>query len=610
MQLASSRLRTLVIAAATALAGGGVVAAGPAPAVGLGAGTTRYAAPGGSDTGSGAVDAPFATIAHGLAVTRPGDTLLVRGGTYAERITSVVLTPGTASAPVRVAAYPGERPVVAGLLWLKNASYWTFDGINVTWSPANTASEHMVKLTDGVGWRFTNAEVWDAHSFAAILVAGTPSGWSLDHLRVHDTVPSNGTNQDHLLYVNAGTGGGVVEHNLLTGSPNGRAIKVGPPAAGAGATANLTIRFNTMRDNLGPSNVQLAWETSNVDITRNVMVHPGAGRSAVTAYQLNGAGNVVSDNVVWDAADVLDRDVAGLADGGGNVILDPQLDAGGRPTNPDAAAYGWLAADAALPSPGPVVPPVPPPADGYRMVAADGGVFAFGSRTFLGSTGARRLNQPIVGMAATPAGAGYWLVARDGGIFSFGDAAFYGSTGAVTLSQPIVGMAATPTGHGYWLAARDGGIFAFGDAAFYGSTGARHLSQPVVGMAATPTGHGYWLAAADGGIFAFGDAEFYGSTGGRRLTQPVVGLAATPTGHGYWLAARDGGIFAFGDAAFYGSTGARHLSQPVVGMAATPTGDGYWLAAADGGIFAFGDAEFYGSTGGHRLTQPVVAAAA
>ena len=39
------------------------------------------------------------------------------------------------------------------------------------------------------------------------------------------------------------------------------------------------------------------------------------------------------------------------------------------------------------------------------------------------------LNQPTVGIAATPSGNGYWLVAADGGIFTFGDAAFFGSTG-------------------------------------------------------------------------------------------------------------------------------------------------------------------------------------
>jgi hypothetical protein len=33
-------------------------------------------------------------------------------------------------------------------------------------------------------------------------------------------------------------------------------------------------------------------------------------------------------------------------------------------------------------------------------------------------------------------------VASDGGIFSFGDAAFSGSTGAIRLNQPIVGATA------------------------------------------------------------------------------------------------------------------------------------------------------------------------
>ena len=43
------------------------------------------------------------------------------------------------------------------------------------------------------------------------------------------------------------------------------------------------------------------------------------------------------------------------------------------------------------------------------------------------STEAARLNQPVVGIAATPDGGAYWLVAADGGVFSYGDANFYGS---------------------------------------------------------------------------------------------------------------------------------------------------------------------------------------
>jgi hypothetical protein len=58
--------------------------------------------------------------------------------------------------------------------------------------------------------------------------------------------------------------------------------------------------------------------------------------------------------------------------------------------------------------------------------------------------GATPLYRPVVGMAGSPDGMGYWLVAADGGIFSLGDAGFYGSEGGMKLNQPIVGMAASP----------------------------------------------------------------------------------------------------------------------------------------------------------------------
>jgi hypothetical protein len=255
------------------------------------------------------------------------------------------------------------------------------------------------------------------------------------------------------------------------------------------------------------------------------------------------------------------------------------------------------------------------PGPGYRLVASDGGVFAFGDAGFYGSTGSLRLNQPMVGTASTPDDHGYWMVASDGGVFAFGDAGFYGSTGSLHLNQPIVGMAATPDGKGYWLVAADGGVFAFGDAGFSGSTGSLHLNQPIVGMAATPSGHGYWLVAADGGVFAFGDAGFSGSTGSLHLHRPIVGMAATPDGRGYWMVASDGGIFAFGDAPFLGSMGGSPLNRPIVGMRALAPGHqngatygtGYWLVASDGGIFSFGGAAFHGSTANDLLNRPIVA---
>jgi hypothetical protein len=264
------------------------------------------------------------------------------------------------------------------------------------------------------------------------------------------------------------------------------------------------------------------------------------------------------------------------------------------------AASPQVAVAAPAPVPAPALPPPPPPAAapdpaGYWVVGTDGGVYAYGAATFKGSTGALKLNRPMVGMAPTPTGQGYWLVASDGGIFSFGDARFRGSTGAMQLNKPIVGMASTPTGRGYWLVASDGGIFAFGDAAFRGSTGAMQLNKPIVGMAPTRTGQGYWLVASDGGIFAFGDATFAGSTGNLKLVRPITGMAAAPSGKGYWLVASDGGVFGFGDAKFFGAARDRITSpeqgRGVVAIVPTKSGAGYWQVAASGKVFAFGDAD-------------------
>ncbi len=79
---------------------------------------------------------------------------------------------------------------------------------------------------------------------------------------------------------------------------------------------------------------------------------------------------------------------------------------------------------------------------GYLEVGSDGSMYSF-STPNLGGMGGKPLNQPIVGMAATPNGLGYWEVASDGGIFTFGAAAFYGSMGGQSIPAPVVAMAST-----------------------------------------------------------------------------------------------------------------------------------------------------------------------
>jgi hypothetical protein len=223
---------------------------------------------------------------------------------------------------------------------------------------------------------------------------------------------------------------------------------------------------------------------------------------------------------------------------------------------------------------------------GYRVAAADGGVFAFGT-PYDGSMGGQHLNAPIVGLATDTATGGYWLVASDGGVFSF-NAPFYGSMGGHPLNAPIVGMAAKPSGDGYWLVASDGGVFAFGPGAtFSGSMGGQNLNAPIVGLATDTATGGYWLVASDGGVFSF-NAPFDGSTGGLHLNAPISGMAATADGGGYWLVGSDGGVFNYADATFHGSNVGENLSSPVVGIATDIYTGGYWLVAANGATAAYG----------------------
>ena len=107
---------------------------------------TYYVSTGGQDTNPGTQSAPFRTINKGVRVLIPGDTLLVRGGTYTESLTWGVVPSGTSwSSKVRIAAFPGEtvwmRPA-SGLRALEFAGntnggnggeqkYIEFDGINL-----------------------------------------------------------------------------------------------------------------------------------------------------------------------------------------------------------------------------------------------------------------------------------------------------------------------------------------------------------------------------------------------------------------------------------------------------------------------------------------------
>lgn len=315
----------------------------------------RFVGPGGDDDGPGTLQRPFETVAKGLETLRPGQTLWLRQGTYREDITSPQIRSGRSDARITVAAYPGEHPTIRGLLWLDGADYWTLDGLYVTWAAENGPGDHMVKMTNGVGWEILNGRMWGARSFSALLVAGTkqgePSDWVVRGNCIYDVVtqPIHHVNGDHNLYVNTGTsaGPGVVERNILFHAPNGQNIKLGygrsDPQPGDG-TANVTIRFNTLYGAL--KNLSVADDSHDITIERNIIQGSDEGY-AVRSYRLVGERNVVRDNLLvgMEGLQYADEGYGTVIDGGGNArVRDLDFDArdcdGFVPSDPTAERFG------------------------------------------------------------------------------------------------------------------------------------------------------------------------------------------------------------------------------------------------------------------------------
>jgi hypothetical protein len=205
---------------------------------------------------------------------------------------------------------------------------------------------------------------------------------------------------------------------------------------------------------------------------------------------------------------------------------------------------------------------------GYWLVASDGGIFSFGDAGFYGSIPGlglhpagsglpNSLSAPIVGMVPSADGGGYFMVAADGGVFAFGDAKFVGSgPGIGGIVGSAVAVMPDASGNGYWLVTSVGAVYAFGDAPYYGGPGAH--SVPVTSAVRTPDGRGYWILFANGAIAPYGDAANYSApTGALGGLNPATAIFATADGGGYWVASASGGVYSYGNAPYDGSIAGR-----------------------------------------------------
>lgn len=317
---------------------------------------TFYLSPTGSDSNPGTFNAPWRTFSQSLPKLRAGNTLYVRGGTYDEKVKATSISPGTSSARITVANYLGERPLIRGQLWLAYPSYWTVDGMSVTWVSSNP-DEPLMNMYGGTGWQLLNSEVWGNGNGVPTsnhggLLVGDGNRNNLGSFLIRgNCIHDNETNMYFDDYTASPSPSGMIEGNIVYHSYDGRGVKLGPPSSGG--PRNVTVRYNTLYDaremNGGGQgeNVSLSKNAANNTITRNLVIK--AVEANIFGFELSGSGNVASYNAGFSAPKLLANTAGytGIRDGGGNVSIDPQFDEiscnGLQPQNTNAQAYGKYA---------------------------------------------------------------------------------------------------------------------------------------------------------------------------------------------------------------------------------------------------------------------------
>ena len=312
-------LKTTVGANALALAAVIVLVLLPARAA---AATTcdRVAAPTGSDLAAGTVTQPFRTVAQLTRSLQTGQTGCLRTGTYAEAVS--VTRGGTATAPLRLQSFPGERAEIVGRV-VVSAPYVEIAalrlvGINPTGTPSPVIAARGVLVE---GNDITNRHTGDCLTIGS--ADREVSGVTVRSNRIHDcgVLPSlnrhNGVNVTHAsgtrivanwIYDNADRGvqlypdadGSRVASNVIDGNGEGVMLAGNRTAASDGNV----VENNVITNSLIRDNVEANWESESFvgrdNLVRDNCIHGGVRDDGDGGIADLRAGFVVDGNLIED----------------------------------------------------------------------------------------------------------------------------------------------------------------------------------------------------------------------------------------------------------------------------------------------------------------------
>jgi chitodextrinase len=308
---AGNRSGTATVNATTRPCTGATPAAQLPAGLAASTGTVYYVSTSGSDSNAGTISQPWLTVQKALDTLQPGEKALVRAGTYAQDL--VMSRAGTSSAPLTIAAYPGETATLhaastSGDTWpirfTTGAAYVRVQGFVIE-NAIGTSSANVYVAGTANHIEISDSEIRYSQD-QGIFTEATTSYVHLLRNDIHDNGWNHapGQHQSHGIYIEGANH--LMANNAVYDHPYGFGIQIyddgndmvvvnntitgaghsGIVVGGSGGVYNITIRNNVIASNSAYGvNMSSTCPTSGVVIDSNVFYSNPSGSVKTSVCQ-------------------------------------------------------------------------------------------------------------------------------------------------------------------------------------------------------------------------------------------------------------------------------------------------------------------------------------
>jgi parallel beta-helix repeat protein len=267
-------------------------------------GTVYYLSPNGSDTNTGKTPQdPFLTFTKARNLMKPGDTLYLRGGTYSISTNTFGSSfGGTASAPVTIAAYPGETPIFTGSpqygsFFSFNHSWYVLDGVTFQ----NFNASIPVSVSDVTNVTIKNSKfINNSAANANIrLIKGSYHKIQNNYFDTVGTIALASYGQGSHIYA-LGTEYSIIENNYFTKSGHAAIDLIEDRGASLKPSRFNVIRNNTIEQHWS-GGIYLIMNSEYNLVENNTIAYAGEGITyPKSGIGISGPYNIVRRNIIRD----------------------------------------------------------------------------------------------------------------------------------------------------------------------------------------------------------------------------------------------------------------------------------------------------------------------